>query len=54
MCDVRFESVISLTGRVPFNTLFTAMSATFEFDPIEDALAAFKAGEFVVVMDDEI
>ncbi|GHJ89736.1 hypothetical protein NliqN6_6138 [Naganishia liquefaciens] len=29
------------------------MSATFEFDQIEDALAAFKAGEFVVVMDDE-
>lgn len=29
------------------------MSSTFEFDPIEDALEAFKAGEFVVVMDDE-
>jgi 3,4-dihydroxy-2-butanone 4-phosphate synthase len=28
------------------------MSA-FAFDPIEEALAAFKAGEFVVVMDDE-
>lgn len=30
----------------------SAMS-TFAFDPIEEALAAFKAGEFVVVMDDE-
>jgi hypothetical protein len=30
----------------------SAMSA-FAFDPIEEALAAFKAGEFVVVMDDE-
>ena len=29
------------------------MSSTFAFDSIEDALAAFKAGEFVVVMDDE-
>ncbi|KAH9926327.1 3,4-dihydroxy-2-butanone 4-phosphate synthase [Epithele typhae] len=26
---------------------------TFEFDPIEDAIAAFKRGEFLVVMDDE-
>lgn len=25
----------------------------FSFDPIEDALAAFSAGEFLVVMDDE-
>lgn len=28
-------------------------SSTFAFDPIEDALAAFAAGEFLVVMDDE-
>jgi 3,4-dihydroxy-2-butanone 4-phosphate synthase len=27
--------------------------STFQFDPIEEALAAFKSGEFVVVMDDE-
>ncbi|KAI5452488.1 3,4-dihydroxy 2-butanone 4-phosphate synthase [Naganishia albida] len=27
--------------------------STFQFDPIEEALAAFKAGDFVVVMDDE-
>ena len=26
---------------------------TFAFDPIEDALASFAAGEFLVVMDDE-
>jgi len=26
---------------------------TFTFDPIEDALASFAAGEFLVVMDDE-
>ncbi|KAJ7433052.1 DHBP synthase RibB-like alpha/beta domain-containing protein [Mycena galericulata] len=26
---------------------------SFEFDPMEDALAAFSAGEFLVVMDDE-
>lgn len=25
----------------------------FNFDPMEEALAAFKKGEFVVVMDDE-
>lgn len=25
----------------------------FEFDSMEDALGAFKAGEFLVVMDDE-
>jgi 3,4-dihydroxy-2-butanone 4-phosphate synthase len=27
--------------------------ATFAFDSIEDALAAFSRGEFLVVMDDE-
>ena len=31
----------------------TITMSTFQFDPIEEALAAFKAGEFVVVMDDE-
>lgn len=28
-------------------------STTFQFDPVEDAIAAFAKGDFVVVMDDE-
>ena len=31
----------------------SATRAEFAFDEIEDALAAFAAGEFLVVMDDE-
>lgn len=31
----------------------TEVPAPFKFDPVEDAIAAVKAGEFVVVMDDE-
>lgn len=28
-------------------------TSTFHFDPVEDAIAAYAKGEFVVVMDDE-
>ncbi|KAL1408273.1 3,4-dihydroxy 2-butanone 4-phosphate synthase [Vanrija albida] len=31
----------------------TAIPQPFKFDPVEDAIAAIKNGEFVVVMDDE-
>lgn len=31
----------------------TEVPTPFTFDPVEDAVAAVKAGEFVVVMDDE-
>lgn len=31
----------------------TAIPEPFKFDPVEEAVAAIKAGEFVVVMDDE-
>lgn len=31
----------------------SSSSSTFEFDPVEEAVAAYERGEFVVVMDDE-
>ena len=37
----------------PAEVLDAPRRSTFTFDPIEDALAAFAAGEFLVVMDDE-
>ena len=37
----------------PTEVLDAPRRTTFAFDPIEDALAAFAAGEFLVVMDDE-
>jgi len=37
----------------PAEVLDAPKQSTFAFDPIEDALAAFAAGEFLVVMDDE-
>jgi len=37
----------------PTERLDSPKRSTFAFDPIEDALASFAAGEFLVVMDDE-
>ena len=37
----------------PTERLDAPKRTTFAFDPIEDALASFAAGEFLVVMDDE-
>ncbi|KAG5647350.1 hypothetical protein DXG03_000418 [Asterophora parasitica] len=37
----------------PILKVFRSAGPVFAFDPIKDALAAFKAGEFLVVMDDE-
>lgn len=40
-------------GDVPGEESAHATEEAFAFDTIEDALEAFKRGEFVVVMDDE-
>lgn len=65
MCGSRFihnRSLLSLFYKYPYRltatveqrqTIQLITMSTFQFDPIEEALAAFKAGEFVVVMDDE-
>ena len=39
--------------RAPRAVRQPAPRSTFAFDPLEDALAAFARGEFLVVMDDE-
>ena len=43
----------SLNSWRPTERLDAVKRTTFAFDPIEDALASFAAGEFLVVMDDE-
>src|ERR1700733_2369776 len=60
--DPAFNNPIALKSRMsdPLNSIIVsreepppAPKQEFTFDSIEDALAAFRQGEFVVVMDDE-
>lgn len=46
-------STISAHGGRPQERRDVPVRAEFAFDPMEDALAAFARGEFLVVMDDE-
>ena len=42
-----------ISSNPPTETLNLTKRTSFSFDPIEEALASFAAGEFLVVTDDE-
>lgn len=41
------------SSKAPTETVSSVKRTSFNFDPIEEALASFAAGEFLVVTDDE-
>ncbi|KAG5647921.1 hypothetical protein DXG03_007845 [Asterophora parasitica] len=53
MAPTAVSPTLPAQSKIDIAALKRAVATSFAFDPIEDALAAFKAGEFLVVMDDE-
>ena len=43
----------SSSSKAPTETASSVKRTSFSFDPMEEALASFAAGEFLVVTDDE-
>ena len=47
------DSHKSSSSKAPTETVSSVKRTSFSFDPMEEALASFAAGEFLVVTDDE-
>lgn len=53
MASVAHNGIHKSSSKAPTDALGLVKRTSFSFDPMEDALASFAAGEFLVVTDDE-
>jgi 3,4-dihydroxy-2-butanone 4-phosphate synthase len=53
MAPIAVSTSPQLQASVPLKKVASMAEPAFKFDSMEDALAAFARGEFIVVMDDE-